>query len=180
MVEEGGFSLSILAPGARPSYQDSQQSTVSLPSGTEYSIQLSNNRSTRCDVEVHIDGDRIGEWKLLPYSSAVIEHGVNNSRHFLFVADGGVVGRTPGQRGLVTAIFKPEKERHSPTCVNCGESISAGYASRKSGITIEGDRSNQHFSHGQALSILDVDWNSVRELSIRLVVRDRYFDGRVD
>jgi len=175
-------------------------------------VQLSNNEDTRCDVELHIDGKSAGEWKLLPYSSVTIERGVNSKSRFRFVADGGRLGTYPGQRGLITAIFKPEKVRYhpSPVCVNCGDilpisgsslplsrsdlllsgdspSLSSfpaakmtaeGARSRalfsasplRSGITIPGSRSDQHFSYGEALSKLDIDWNRVRELSVRLVV----------
>ena len=203
---ESNFSLDILAPGSHTFYRDAQH-FISLPSGTEYTVQLGNNENTRCDVELHIDGQSVGERKLFPYSSATIERGVDNKSRFRFVADGRRLGTYPGQQGLITAIFKPEKAKYHPppVCVNCGEmlplsdgrlSLSSFPAAKmtaegapnralfsaahlRSGITIPGSRSNQQFLHGEALSKLDIDWNHVRELSVRLVAGNSDF-SRVD
>lgn len=111
-----GFSLGITAV-----HGDSEKVKIegvdyfSLAHGSEYSLSLSNNRSERCDAHVVIDGDKVGVWRINPYSSINIERPVDVKRKFIFLAedsaeaDDAGIPRGRSQNGLVKVTFKPEK-----------------------------------------------------------------------
>lgn len=98
---------------AIPGWEETQEGYVILTHGQRYSLRISNQRSMRCDVEIAIDGNRIGTFRLDANSSATIERPVHDDGFFTFyelVTDearkSGLISND--STGLVTAIFKPE------------------------------------------------------------------------
>lgn len=87
-----------------------------VPHGSEYKIKLSNDRSTKSDADVWVDGEKIGTWRINSFGSITIERPADVGRKFVFFKEGsssahsaGIVsGRT--DNGLIKVVFRPEKE----------------------------------------------------------------------
>lgn len=112
------FTLSIDASRAKP-FRRNGYDYVSLPSGTEYAVELHNHHNQRCDVELYIDGQRVGGWIAPAYETLRIERPSGERRKFTFFEEHSDVARSTGARvgssknGLVSAIFKPRKEEEA-------------------------------------------------------------------
>ena len=92
---------------------ETEDGYVILAHGQRYSLRLSNDRSSRCDVEVSIDGNHVGTFRLNAKTSSVIERPVSDDGFFTFYELVTEEARRAGitsndQTGLITAIFKPE------------------------------------------------------------------------
>lgn len=115
-VSSNDFSISIISPNVKQIVQG-KYNYFSLPNFSEYKLKLINNRPTRCDAVVSIDGEDIGTWRVNAYSSIMIERPANVNRRFIFVKefykkshdiDGVDVGRIDPNNGVITVVFKPE------------------------------------------------------------------------
>lgn len=88
----------------------------SLPNLSDYKIKLVNNRETRSDAVVSVDGEKIGTWRVPAFSSITIQRPANVNRKLVFVKEdtytakyAGVTRNDPNN-GLVTVVFKPEAQ----------------------------------------------------------------------
>jgi hypothetical protein len=93
--------------------EETQDGYVLLAHGQRYSLRISNDGSMRCDVELTIDGNHVGTFRLEGQSSAVIERPVVDDGFFTFYELVTEEARKSGltsheATGLVTAVFKPE------------------------------------------------------------------------
>lgn len=190
-----GFSLAISAiHGDSEKVKIDGTDYFSLTHGSEYSLSLSNDRSSRCDAYVYIDGENVGVWRISPYSTINIERPANVKRKFVFLAEDSVeaedAGIPPGssENGLVKVIFKPEK-LHTSICKDSqqsygmnrmdGHNFSLGRSadSFSAGATGLGDRSFQSFSTVGKLS--SIDHSNVTTIQTRLVVPNYHSSPRV-
>jgi hypothetical protein len=105
------FSINIL--GADDVYKNGYH-YYALNHESEYKIELNNHNKTRCDVEVNIDGERVGSWRINAFSSVIIERPANVNRKFTFLREASyeakMTGITDGknENGLISVVFKPE------------------------------------------------------------------------
>lgn len=88
---------------------------VDIVHGGQYSLYLSNEGSTRCDVQVDVDGKEVGTWRLDAHDHIVIERPANDTGRFTFFKVGtdgfrqaGLESVSANNLGLITARFKPE------------------------------------------------------------------------
>jgi hypothetical protein len=114
MVKINGYELDIIATSAN-NFNKNSFDYVSLQHKAEYKVKLVNTKSTNCDVQLYIDNDHIGTWRLKPYQTATIERPANVSRKFTFLKETSSEASSTGivagsnNNGLVKAIFTPEK-----------------------------------------------------------------------
>lgn len=115
-----GFSLEILSsfgPVEKVIYREGNY--FSLPDGSEYKLKLGNDHDTRVDAHVWIDGEKVGVWRINPYSSIVIERPHNISRKFTLFKEGtrrairAGVKNGDHETGIIKVIFKPENIYYS-------------------------------------------------------------------
>ncbi|MCH7227223.1 hypothetical protein MLD59_13845 [Verrucomicrobiaceae bacterium E54] len=135
--------------------------------GTQYSIELHNESSRRCDAEVEIDGRSVGTWRVDPHDSIRLERPSGDTGRFTFFCKGSEEALMADLHdnealGLISVEFRPEKRddglRASP--LSDGRLEGGG-----TGLTGE---SNQRFTK---IAALDYDHESVRTIHLRLVAR---------
>lgn len=91
---------------------------IALKNGSSYKVQLRNDRSTRCDALLSIDGEVMGKWRIPAYGKITLERPTKKNKKFTFVEEGtidAVMGgiESGGQsNGLVTVTFFPETKRY--------------------------------------------------------------------
>jgi hypothetical protein len=88
---------------------------VALAHNTQYTIRLTNHGSRMADVEVFIDGGRVGEWRVNSNSVALLERPVHDTGRFTFYRVGSTEADAIGLKskpelGLIKAVFKPERD----------------------------------------------------------------------
>jgi len=113
-MQPAEFTIDIQSPVARKFYRDGH-TYVSLDNHSQYSIVIRNNHHTRCDVEVHVDGQEVGQWVVHAHSSITLDRPAHVARKFTFVEEtsttakrtGAVVGGS--MNGVVSVVFKPAK-----------------------------------------------------------------------
>src|SRR5437588_410462 len=108
-----GFSVNIIGDNVIH-FKKGEHNYYAVPHLSEYKIKLSNNRPTRCDAEISIDGDLVGTWRVESFDSITIERPANLNRRFIFVQERSNIAEQVGIRsskdnGLITVIFKPER-----------------------------------------------------------------------
>jgi hypothetical protein len=119
MLPNNLFTVSIAADSARP-FRRNGFDYVALASGTEYAIDLHNHHDARCDVELYVDGEKVGSFVVQARNTVRIERPSDARRKFTFFGENSQVARSTGavvgadSNGLVTAIFKPAK-----SCQSC-------------------------------------------------------------
>lgn len=121
-IELNDFSVSIKATGNKTySFKKlGKYNYVSLPNYSLYKIQLTNNRDTRCDAEVKIDGVSVGTWRVPSFDSIIIERPANINRRFVFFRQDSYVAKKAGiekkspYNGLISVTFKPELKMNYP------------------------------------------------------------------
>lgn len=113
-VQSDGFSLT-----TSQGFED-RSGYVWMRDGQVYSICLSSSRAERADVELSLDGLRIGVFRLNAFGAFCVERPEGAHGRFAFFrsdSSGGLLAGSGavsyGQRGLVTARFIPE-DRWSP------------------------------------------------------------------
>jgi hypothetical protein len=119
MTHENGFSMTINSSCVPSSFNRKGHNFVFLQNKSKYSVILTNRNITQCDVELFIDQEKMGKWRINPSSSITIERPSGINRQFMFVeencadaCDGHVTSGTH-RNGLVSAIFFPEKEYYN-------------------------------------------------------------------
>jgi len=165
---------------------------VAIPHNTEYSVRLSNKTFKRCNVELFIDKEFIGKWRINEYSSIVIERPSKSMRKFTFVkentheADMGNVMNGSFNNGLIEAKFIPEApqinfnnnnykcrntsmKNSSPMAHTSNKTFCNNTFGMSSGATILGNRSNQKYG---SASKIDEDMANIVTKKIRLVVNE--------
>jgi len=105
------FSLEILAndgPVEKVIYKGGNY--FSKPPGTYFKIRLGNDHGVRADAHVFINGNKVGIWRINPYSKVTIK-----DRDFVFVGENTerakVMRLRPGDlmNGVIKVVFLPEK-----------------------------------------------------------------------
>lgn len=115
-INLNGYSLEILAYGETMEkiiYKNANY--YALKNNTEYKIRLTNNKDVRTDAHIWIDEEKVGVWRINPYSRITIERPVNLDRKFTLVKETSYYAREAGielglqTNGLIKVEFKPEK-----------------------------------------------------------------------
>lgn len=167
----------------------------------EYKIKLYNNRDVRCDAILSINGKEVERFRINGNSSITIERPSDTQRRFTYADEKSSQARNYGMQignknnGLISVIFKPEKQTFKYSLLNTGMPIkkkskllsnninhsdnfySNSYESYNlncentkqfsSGGTLLGKHSDQNFT--TTASIYDYDFNNITELSARLI-----------
>lgn len=110
----GAFMLEI------PEGKETDGGYVVLSHGQHYSLRVRSDWEGDSDVEISIDGDSVGGWRLEPGITYRIERSVNDPGKFTFyVAETGeakMAGIVKNDStGLISARFLPEKVAPKPT-----------------------------------------------------------------
>jgi hypothetical protein len=115
-INLNGYSLEILAHGEimeKIIYKNANY--YALENDTEYKIRLTNNKNVRTDAHIWIDDQKVGVWRINPYSRITIERPANLNRKFTLVKEISYRAKEAGielglqTNGLVKVEFKPEK-----------------------------------------------------------------------
>lgn len=199
-----GFSVNILGNNVTH-FKRGEHNYYSLPHLSEYKIKLTNNRPTKCDAEVFIDGYSVGKWRIESFSSIILERPVNLNRKFIFVGERSNIAQEVGiqkydqNNGLVSVIFKPE-------IIMSSYSVEQAYISRPTFSCNEGNanysnqsyldsssigqiENNISFSSGATalgegtyqyfnttIPLANIDNNNITTINLRLVIaRDPYY-----
>jgi len=185
MIEENGFGVRVMARrGGEDVLDRNGRKYVGLDSGTEYQLELINNRDTMCDALVELEGERVGLWRIYAHDSIVIERPADTKRKFTFFDEDSPEAIEAGVRkgsslnGLVKVTFYPKKRRAKLVYETASRSIGheEGMEFRTeytSGSTVLGDRSYQEFRVIAPLRPDEIDWSLVTELIFRLVAKDK-------
>jgi hypothetical protein len=103
-----GFSLEILTNiGSVKKLIYKNASYFSLPINSEYKIRVGNDRSVRVDVHIWINNNKIGIWRINPYSNIVIEKPSGNNNKFMLT--------NLQSSDSIKIIFNPEKFTYPQT-----------------------------------------------------------------
>lgn len=115
MAQENNFSLQIIANGQPVNLMwKNGNRYFALRDQQPYEVRLRNDRCTRCDVELSIDGESVGIWRILPYSHIQLRRPANLDRQFVFVRESSKIAQSTGivpgdaKNGLISARFIPE------------------------------------------------------------------------
>lgn len=118
MVYNNGFGVKILSSKSIDKLSRDGDNYIALDNNTEYSLYLTNDRSTDCMAEVHIDGEYMGTWLINRNSSITIDRPVNVARKFTFMKEtdyrasrAGVVSGA-SLNGVVKVKFTPKRNVH--------------------------------------------------------------------
>ncbi len=121
----GSFGLAI------PEGRERTDGYVVMQHAQQYRIQVANHTNLQCDAVVSIDGDKIGEYRLLAGQVWAIEHPSDSQQRFTFYASGTTEAAAVGEavvsqkeKGLVQVTFYPEQEFEMPHTLG-GESFGA-------------------------------------------------------
>lgn len=173
-----GFSVSI--KGNEAVYiQNGKHNYFSLPHMAEYSINLTNNRSTRCDAEVSIDGESVGIWRIEAHDNIILERPANTNRRFVFVDEKSSVAQGAGieynnNNGLIKVVFSPERatgyqmQSVCPSFESDQLYLSSTNGSFGSGATVLGGRTRQNY--GTTNQFIDIDEINTTTIYLRLIV----------
>lgn len=112
------FGLTILVNGtsARKEYINRSHYFL-LSHGENYKLKLSNDRETKCDAEIWIDGVKIGCWRINEFDNIIVERPAKLDRKFIFLkensreANSAEIINGKKNNGLIKIIFKPEKKK---------------------------------------------------------------------
>jgi len=90
---------------------------VEIDHNTQYTLQLRNQRNSRCDAEVNIDGKHVGTFRLGAYGSLRLERSADDNRRFTAYLRDSEEGHeveldsvSKSDLGLIQVVFKPEKK----------------------------------------------------------------------
>ena len=106
-MKRESFSMTI------PEGTERSDGYVELQHNTQYTLVLANESQRLCAVEVHIDGERTGSWRIPPRSAIQLERPVFDSGRFTFYKSGTPevsAESMPAEEvaGLIRAQFKPQ------------------------------------------------------------------------
>lgn len=118
----------------------------------EYTIVISNNHYTRCDIEVSMDKKRVGTWVLNSHTTLKLEN------NFVF------------KDKEISVVFKPAKAKSLVETLkrSSSENLRSSRHSRSSGSIKKGERVGYQY----ALTSTEIDWLLTKEIVINLVVED--------
>lgn len=144
-----------------PEGKETQDGYVHLTHATQYTIQLQNDSSDRCDAEVYIDAQRVGIWRVNESSTIRLERPVHDTGRFTFYEVGTSEATKAGVRdgsdtGLIRVLFKPETR---------STILHAAAPTRAGGTGLSG-HSEQNFT---SVSTLDYDETRFVTINLRLV-----------
>ena len=118
MVHLNGFSVRVEAPNAKK-VKGAQGSTyIAMPNKSEYSLKLTNERETECDVVVNIDGEFVGKWRINAGQTIEVERPTNVAKKFTFFEETSKEAKSAGvaiekeENGLVDVVFYPRKFKY--------------------------------------------------------------------
>ncbi len=189
MLEENGFGVRVIAKrGGEDVIDRNDRMYVGLDSGTEYQLELINNRNTMCDALVELEGERVGMWRIYAQDSIIIERPADTKRKFTFFDEDSPEVRSAGIRrggsanGLVKVVFYPKIE---PTFIYETAREAEGIFQKSapqalglrteytSGSTVLGDKSRQEFRVIPPLRPDEIEWSETTEILFRLVAREK-------
>jgi hypothetical protein len=109
-----GFLLEVISVNPISKKNISGANYYLLRHGSIYKLKLSNQRSSKCDAEVWIDGEKIGIWRIEARSQIIVERPAKINRKFVFLKEKSMDAQSAGignsaDNGLIKVIFKPEK-----------------------------------------------------------------------
>lgn len=149
---------------------------VKLYHNTQYSLMLLNQRSTRCDAVVEIDGKSVGTWRIDAQGVIMIERPAHDSGKFTFyqvdtpeALQAGIDRHNP-HTGLIRVTFAPEQPPSPPLQVIDDVSLESdrGVSVSSAGGTGLSGRSNQQFSKTSALTY---DYSQRTIIHLRLIAQ---------
>lgn len=115
-INLNGYSLEILMdsePVEKIIYKNANY--YALPNNTEYKIRLTNSKDVRTDAYITIDDEKVGVWRINPYSRITLERPTNGNRKFTLIKETSYQPKPTGievglqTNGLIKVEFKPEK-----------------------------------------------------------------------
>lgn len=149
---------------------------VKMVHATQYSIELTNLSTMKCDAHVTIDGKFVGLWRIPSRSLITVDRPVNDNGVFTFYKIDSIESKQADLRkneflGLITVVFKPEKKKPMNLSMENDFTDSEIAFSRKSsnnlsagGTGLSGE-SNQRFT---SAPIIDYDENNFVTINLRL------------
>lgn len=145
---------------------------VKMAHATQYSIELTNLSTIKCDAHVTIDGKFVGLWRIPSGSFIAVDRPVNDNGVFTFYKiDSTESKQVELQRneflGLITVVFKPEKKKPMNFSMedddfSFSRKSSNGLSAGGTGLSGE---SNQRFT---SAPIIDYDENNFVTINLRL------------
>ena len=121
-ISINGFSLGIMNPIDTRKKVINGANYFLMRHGSAYKLKLYNDRGTKCDAEVWIDGEKVGIWRIEAYSSTTIERPAAINRKFVFLRENSSSARSAGiasgssDNGLIKVIFKPANTDYIWSC----------------------------------------------------------------
>ncbi|AYV87130.1 MAG: hypothetical protein Sylvanvirus27_4 [Sylvanvirus sp.] len=203
MNKDNGFSIEILVKTGScgvdtwtPVHSFKTQGNLyfEMHDGEPYRVQLGNDRKTQADVKLKIDGKKVGEFRVYPHDSIIIERPAGKARQFVFVQEGSSLARQGGvqkgrqENGLIEARFNPEKYHRSRKVYALNESLNGSMngsmnadmispssnvssippsSAFSSGATVLGNESSQRFKEVE--NIMDIDHTNSRHFIGRMI-----------
>lgn len=163
----GNFSLLI------PEGREVNTGHVELGHGSVYTLRLANHDHSRsCDAYVTVDGKDMGAYRLRPGQTFSLERPFHDSGRFTFFKAGtdeakqsGESAINEGNRGLVTVVFKPERQRQVRTVRRGPGGQSAGGNYYNQEIKTSGGIELTGLSHNSASCDFDADMGALRSCS---------------
>lgn len=163
--------------------QESKDGYVLMQHGTKYTITLTNNNQTRCNVLLEVDGKPQGTIRINAQSSITLERPIHVNGQFTFYkadsAEGHKVGLNADDpnAGLIKAEFIPEKMeyRREPSYEMYGtrESFNTRSYGASKGLSAGGTglsgSSNQSFKQAERI---DLDESKKTTIHLRLVAQE--------
>lgn len=193
MVYVNSFSVKVIAPN-QDKLNRNGYNYVALNNGTEYKLNLINNRSTDAMAQVFLEGNDIGTWFIPANSNITIDRPSNIARKFTFFTETDyraqqanvIVGDS--SNGLIKVIFYPKKQYIStistfypispyrssfvPSSLSIKPSSPRSLTNEyKSGATVLGSNSDQTFGKKERFRDDEIDWDNKTEIVIRLIVK---------
>jgi len=168
-VESNGTAVKIVPRLDENSALSSVHSYYPVSHRATYKILLGNHSSRRADVDLYIDNEKVGTWRVPACDSILIERPVKSAKKFTFLREKSLPAILSGIRshdpsnGLIRAVFHPEKVYHcfgiESANVLCSDSSLGldGIAPQcfSSGATVLGAPSHQKFRTVQPIREYD-------------------------
>lgn len=159
---------------------------ISLNHGDVYRISLKNDSNESNDVIVEIDGKEVGDWRLSPYQTAIIERPANDTGKFTFYEINSIEAQqselnlvSKDELGLIKVTFIPEMEARPEVSAirksfsgakGCGQSMDLSVKTRGAGGTGLSGTSAQTFGRVEQLNR---DYNRQTVIFLRLVAKEK-------
>lgn len=144
---------------------ESEEGYVYLAHGTQYTLVAENVSSLRCNVELKIDGNMVGAWRIPARGKIELERPVNDPGRFTFFETGSREAKIAGlsssdESGVIEARFIPEVENDADL------SSAALYSGSRAGGTGLTGHSEQEFGEAEEM---ELDLQKAKRIWLRLV-----------